>query len=73
MITRFNSGIVLSTTLNQVMTYLGVPRILVIIYIDSRLLYNYLVRLGTIDKKRLIINIMSLREAYKKKEISEVQ
>jgi hypothetical protein len=48
------------------------PRILVIIYIDLRLLYNYLVRLGTIDEKRLIINIMSLREVYKKKEISKV-
>jgi phosphopentomutase len=47
-------------------------RILVIIYIDSRLLYNYLVRLKTIDKKRLMINIMSLREVYKKKEISKV-
>jgi hypothetical protein len=47
-------------------------RILVIIYIDLRLLYNYLVRLGTIDKKRLIINIMSLREVYKRKEIFKV-
>jgi hypothetical protein len=54
------------------MTYLEILRIPVIIYIDSRLLYNYLVRLGIIDEKRLIINIISLREAYKKKEISKV-
>jgi hypothetical protein len=47
-------------------------RILVIIYIDLRLLYNYLVRLGTIDKKRLIINIILLRKVYKKKEISKI-
>ena len=47
-------------------------RTLIIIYIDSRLLYNYLVRLSIIDKKRLIINIILLREAYKKKEISEI-
>jgi hypothetical protein len=47
-------------------------RILVIIYIDLRLLYNCLVRLGTIDEKRLIINIILLREVYKKKEIFKV-
>ena len=48
------------------------PRILVIIYIDSRLLYNYLVRLSIIDKKRLMIDIILLREAYKKKEIFKI-
>jgi len=70
--TRFNNSMALNTTLNQVITCLNVPKILVIIYIDLRLLYNYLVRLETIDKKRLIINIMSLRKAYKKKEISKI-
>jgi hypothetical protein len=49
------------------------PRILIIIYIDLRLLYNYLVRLDIIDEKKLIIDIILLREAYKKKEISKVQ
>jgi hypothetical protein len=48
------------------------PRILVVIYIDLRLLYNCLVRLGTIDEKRLIIDIMLLKEVYKRKEISKV-
>jgi hypothetical protein len=47
-------------------------RILVIIYINLRLLYDCLVRLGIIDKKRLIIDIILLREVYKKKEISKV-
>jgi hypothetical protein len=54
------------------MTCLEILRILVIIYIDLRLLYDYLVRLGTIDEKRLMIDIMSLREVYERKEISEV-
>ena len=48
------------------------PRILVIICIDSRLLYDCLVRLNIIDKKRLMIDIMFLREVYKKKEISKI-
>jgi hypothetical protein len=47
-------------------------RILVIICIDLRLLYNYLVRLGIIDEKRLMIDIMLLREVYEKKEISKI-
>ena len=47
-------------------------RIPVIIYTDSKLLYNYLVRLSTIDKKRLIINIILLKKAYKKKEIFKI-
>ena len=47
-------------------------KILVIIYIDLRLLYDYLVRLETIDKKRLMIDIISLREVYKRKEIFKV-
>jgi len=44
---------------------LKLPLILVIIYIDLRSLYNYLIRLGTINKKRLIINIISLYKLYK--------
>ena len=54
------------------MTCLGGLRILVIICIDLRSLYNCLVRLSTIDEKRLMIDIMFLREVYKKKEISKV-
>ena len=73
MMTGFDSGMALSTTLNQVMTCLGVPRIPVVICTDSRSLYDCLVRLGTTDEKRLMIDIMSLREAYERKEISEVR
>lgn len=73
MMTGFDSGMALSTTLNQIMTCLEMPRIPVVICTDSRSLYDCLVRLGTTDEKRLMIDIMSLREAYEKKEISEVR
>ncbi|OHW89527.1 RNase H-like protein [Colletotrichum incanum] len=73
MTTGFDSGISLSTTLNRILRTLQVPRIPVIVCSDSRSLYECLVRLGTTDEKRLMIDIMSLRESYEKKEISEVR
>lgn len=42
-------------------------------YIDSFSLYEYLIKLGITDEKRLIIDIISLRESYKNKEISEIK
>ncbi|KAK6224925.1 hypothetical protein QIS74_03252 [Colletotrichum tabaci] len=73
MTTGFDSGISLSTTLNQILRTLQAPRIPVVVCSDSRSLYECLVRLGTTDEKRLMIDIMSLRESYEKKEISEVR
>ena len=45
---------------------LDLPLIPIIVYLDSKSLYNYLIKLSLINKKRLIINIISLRELYKK-------
>ena len=39
---------------------LSIPRVPIVVYIDSFLLYKYLVKLGTIKEKRLIINIIAL-------------
>jgi hypothetical protein len=50
MMTGFDSGIALSTTLNQIMECLAVPRIPVVIRSDSRSLYECLVKLGTTDE-----------------------
>lgn len=49
------------------------PRILIILCTDSRSLYNAVVTMNSMNKKRLIIDIMSLREAYKRREIAEVR
>ena len=35
-----------------------------VVYIDSKSLYECLVKLGTTQEKRLIINVMCLRQAY---------
>ena len=40
---------------------------------DSKSLYDCLVKLGTIAEKRLMIDIMCLRQAYKRREVAEVK
>jgi len=44
-----------------------------IICTDLKLLYNCLIWLGTMQEKRLIINVMYLQQAYKQREIMEVK
>jgi hypothetical protein len=40
---------------------------------DSKSLYECLVKLGTTQEKRLMIDVMCLRQAYKRREIAEVK
>jgi len=44
-----------------------------IIYTDSYLLYECLVKLGTIKEKRLMIDIITLRQSYERRELTEVR
>ena len=46
---------------------------LIIIYTDSYSLYECLVKLRTIKEKRLMIDIMALRQSYERRELTEVQ
>jgi hypothetical protein len=39
----------------------NLPKILIIFYIDSKFLYEYIIKLKTTKKKRLIINIIVIR------------
>ena len=44
-----------------------------VLYIDSKSLYECLVKLGTTQEKRLMIDIMCLRQAYERREVAEVK
>lgn len=45
----------------MIIANLDFPKIFVIVYIDLYLLYEYLIKLGIIKEKRLMINIMALK------------
>ena len=51
---------------------LGLPAMPVIVCTDSFSLYECLSKLGTTKEKRLMIDIMALRQSYEKHEIHEI-
>jgi hypothetical protein len=52
----FDIGGLVKTTINRILE-IEVP---LVVYIDSKSLYEYLVKLGTIREKRLIIDVICL-------------
>ena len=65
-------AIPLCTTLNQIVAQLGLPTVPLIICTDSFSLYECLVKLGTTKEKRLMIDIMAVRESYERRELAEI-
>ncbi|CAL3971037.1 unnamed protein product [Diplocarpon coronariae] len=51
---------------------LSLPRLPTVIYTDSFSLYKCIVKLGTIKEKRLMINIIAIRQLYKNRELIEI-
>ena len=73
MVGGFDNTIALSTTIQQIVRNFQLPPTPVIVCTDSKSLYDCLVKLGTTNDKRLMIDIMSLRESYEKREINEIR
>ena len=65
----FNISASLKTTINKALN-INLPLVLCT---DSKSLYDCLVKLGTTQEKRLMIDIMCLRQAYERREIAEVK
>ena len=57
----------------MIIRQLDIPLPPTIIYTDSYSLYECLVKLGTIKEKRLMIDIIALRQSYERRELTEVQ
>ena len=65
----FDVGAAIKATLEKILQ----QPILLVLYTDSKSLYNCLVKLGTTHKKRLIVDLMCLRQSYERREIAEIR
>ena len=61
------------TTLKRITDQLKLPAIQMVVCTDSYSLYECLVKLGSTKEKRLMIDIMSLRQSYERREILEIR
>ena len=65
----FNIGATIKATV-ELQLNISLPLILCT---DSKSIYECLVKLGTTQEKRLMIDIMCLRQSYERREIAEVK
>jgi len=68
MVSGVDIAIAINTTLKMITDQLGLPEIPMIACTDSYSLYECLVKLGTTKEKRLMIDIMALRQSYERRE-----
>ena len=73
MVGGVDMAIAIGTTLKIITDRLELPVIPIIVYTDLYSLYKYLVKLSTIKEKRLIIDIMALRQSYKRRELFKIR
>jgi hypothetical protein len=69
MVYGFDVATVLKTTIERILD-IQLPLVLCT---DSKSLYDCLVKLGTTQEKRLMVDIMCLRQSYERREITEVR
>ena len=65
----FDIAYLIKTTLDLILN----KDVLLVICTDSKSFYDCLVKLGTTQEKRLIIDVICMREAYKRREIAQVK
>jgi hypothetical protein len=73
MVNGVNIEIALAITLKIIITQLNQPEIPLVIYTNSYSLYKYLIKLGTTQEKRLMIDILALRQSYERRKIAEIR
>ncbi|KAM4061047.1 cwf18 domain containing protein [Hirsutella rhossiliensis] len=69
----FDLAFVIKQTVNTIAQRLDLKQIPLVICTDSYSLYECLVKLGTTTEKRLMIDIMALRQAYESRDIAEIR
>jgi hypothetical protein len=72
-INGINTSIALAIIFWLITDQLRLPEILLIICTDFYLLYECIIKLGITQEKRLIIDIIFLRQSYKRRKITEIK
>ncbi len=72
-VTRADLVYAISSTLAKITGQLNIPTVPIVVCTDSYSLYKCLVKLRTTKEKRLIINIIALRQSYKRRELYEIR
>lgn len=73
MVAGVDMAYALASTLRMITERLDLPPTQTIVCTDSYSLYECLVKLGTTKEKRLMIDIMALRQSYERRELHEVR
>jgi hypothetical protein len=68
-----NIAIAIGITITIITDQLKLSKILTIVYTDLYSLYKCLIKLRTITEKRLMINIIALRQLYKRRELIKIR
>jgi hypothetical protein len=68
-----NIAIAINTTIKIITEQLGFSQTPIVVYTNLYLLYECLVKLGTTQEKRLIIDIIALRQSYEQRKITEIR
>jgi len=66
-------AIAINATMKMITKQLDYPPPPIIVCTDSYSLYECLVKLGTTKEKRLMIDIMALRQSYERRELAEIR
>jgi hypothetical protein len=73
MVGGVDMAIAIGTTIAMITDQLELPKLPTIVCTDSYSLYDCLVKLGTTTEKRLMIDIMALRQSYERRELMEIR
>jgi hypothetical protein len=68
-----NIAIAIGTTITKIANCLNVAKVLIIVCTNFFFLYECLMKLGTIKEKRLIIDIMVMRQIYEYQKIYDIR
>jgi hypothetical protein len=72
MIRGVDIAIAINIIIKMITEQLGFSQTLIVVYTDLYLLYKCLVKLDSTQKKRLMIDIMALRQLYERRKITEI-